>query len=80
MAFEQKDNTGALFRNDKKEKDSHPDYKGSALIDGVDMWIAAWVKEGKNGKFFSMSFTPKEDQKPSAKSSSIEDMEDDLPF
>ena len=77
MAFEQKDNTGALFRNDKKEKDSHPDYTGSALIDGVDMWIAAWVKEGKNGKFMSLSFTPKEE---APKKQSIIDMDDDLPF
>ena len=42
---------GVLFRNDRKEKETHPDYKGSCEVDGVEMWISAWIKDGKNGKF-----------------------------
>lgn len=66
MAFEHKENTGSLFKNDKKEKDSQPDYKGKANIDGVMKDVAVWVKEGSNGKYFSMSFKPewKPDSKP----------------
>lgn len=62
MAFEIRDNTGTLFKNDRKEKDSHPDYQGNALIGGVDYWISAWIKDGKNGKFMSLAFKPKEER------------------
>jgi uncharacterized protein (DUF736 family) len=55
MPFELKDGQGNLFRNDRKEEDRHPDYKGQAMIDGTLYDIAAWLKEGKKGKFFSLS-------------------------
>lgn len=61
MAFEQKEGNGALFKNEKKEKDSHPDYRGDAKIGGKDYWLSAWIKEGKNGKFMSLSIQSKED-------------------
>lgn len=59
-------NTGILSRNDRKDSDRHPDFKGSADIEGTEYWISAWVKEAgpqaKNPgrKFFSMRFEPKE--------------------
>ena len=60
MAFEQKDNSGSLFKNDKKEKDSHPNAKGSAKIGGVEYWVSAWTKKDKNGNpWQSLSFTKK---------------------
>jgi uncharacterized protein (DUF736 family) len=56
--MEQKDNTGVIFKNDYKEKDSQPDYKGKALIDGVEKEIALWINESKNGKkYFSAAFS-----------------------
>jgi len=53
--YEQKPNTGAIFQNKKKEKDSHPDMKGDFNIEGQKFVIAGWWKEGKNGKFLSVS-------------------------
>lgn len=64
MAYETKPNSGSLFKNDRKEKETHPDYKGQALIGGVEMWVSAWIKEGKNGKFMSLSFTEKVSNSP----------------
>ena len=72
-----KNNSGVLFRNSKKKfkptddgakvpaddkEAKKPDYTGDATIDGVDYWMAAWIKESQkqNGaKYFSFAFTPK---------------------
>jgi hypothetical protein len=52
MAYEQKDMTGSLFVNSRKEKDTHPDYNGSVKIDGRDAWLSGWKKKDKNGNTF----------------------------
>ena len=60
MAYETKDNSGSLFKNNRKEKESHPDYNGQARIEGHDYWISAWLKEGNGKKFFSFAFKRKD--------------------
>lgn len=77
MPYEQKDMQGSLFKNEKKEKDTHPNATGSCLIDGVEYWISSWTKEGKKGKFQSLAFKRKEQQRGPAKEDN--DMED-IPF
>ena len=62
MAYEQRENSGTLFRNDKREKDTHPHAKGSALIDGVEYWVSAWTKEGKDGRYQSLAFKRKDER------------------
>lgn len=83
MAFELRDGSGSLFKNDRKEKETHADYRGDCKIDGTEYWLSAWVKESKNGKFFSLSIKPKDSQtapRPSTKSPEEEYHDSDLPF
>ncbi len=62
MAYEQKEGTGSLFKNEKREKDTHPHAKGSALIDGVEYWVSAWTKEGAKGRYQSLAFKRKDER------------------
>lgn len=74
---------GSLFRNDRKERDTHPDYTGTCQIEGVEYYINAWVKESKSGKkYFSFSFKAKDapTSEPYKTAPITDDMEDDLPF
>jgi hypothetical protein len=61
MAYEQKDNSGSIFVNDRKEKDNYFDRTGTALIDGTEYWVSGWLKKSKDGKpFLSLAFKPKD--------------------
>jgi uncharacterized membrane protein YgcG len=56
-----RDNSGALFKNDRKEKESQPDYKGSVTINGVEYWQSAWINVSRDGKtYMSQKFEPKQ--------------------
>jgi hypothetical protein len=83
MAYEMKELSGSLFKNQKKEKDTHPNAQGSCLINGVEYWISSWTKEDKNGnKWQSLAFKPKE-EKPAEKrkgGGSFSEMDSDIPF
>ena len=79
--MEKRDNSGVLFKADKKENDRAPDYKGNITVNGQDYWLSAWIKEGKSGKFMGLAVSPKEDYQPkqAPKKASFDD-DSDLPF
>jgi len=52
--YQQKPNTGNLFKNKNKKTPNQPDMDGTYMTEnGVIRRIAAWAKEGKNGRFLS---------------------------
>ena len=76
---------GALFKNDRKEKETHPDYNGTINVGGVDYWLNSWLKKDRNGKtYMSLSVKPKEPRQetpPATGSGSFEDdVNDEIPF
>ena len=55
MAYELKEGSGKLFKNDKKEKKEDRDYQGSIMINGKEHWFSGWINDGKTGKYLSVS-------------------------
>lgn len=80
--MQQRENSGALFKNDRKENPKHADYRGEINIDGKMYWLNGWVKEGKKGKFFSLAVKPQGERKDDKQSTTRrQDGDDrDIPF
>ena len=61
MADYDNTNSGALFKNERKETEKHADYRGSLNVDGTDYWVSSWIKTSKAGqKFMSLSVKRKD--------------------
>jgi hypothetical protein len=87
-------NRGALFKNERKEKETQPDYTGSLNVGGVDYFLDAWLKTAESGrKFMSVSVKRKEKQPEAAPApaparpaqrapakTGFDDMDDSIPF
>lgn len=85
---------GVLFKNDKKRAENHPDYTGNftltaallkeyeaAMVNGeVKVDLAAWIKEGRKGKFLSLSVNAPYKGERKTQSAPQGDDSDDAPF
>lgn len=60
MAYQLKEGQGSLFRNENRSSDKAPNARGEILIGGVLYELASWTKEGRKGKFQSLTAKPKE--------------------
>lgn len=86
--FELNNGSGFIFKNDRKQSENHPDYRGTIKTpEGDEFDISLWVKSNSKGSYFSVAVNPpyvpeeKEQQAP-PKSAPKADYKknDDLPF
>lgn len=54
-------NKGALFKNNRKERDTHPDYTGSINVEGHDYWLSGWLKTDKTGRQYMSTSVKRKD-------------------
>ena len=84
------DNRGAIWGNEKKVKDTQPDFTGSILVDGKDYFISGWKRKADaspKSPALSLAVTLK-DQQPQqsapaqtqAQAPAIVDSLEDIPF
>lgn len=82
-------NRGGLWKNARKDRDTHPDYTGSINVGGSDFWLSAWLKTARDGsKFMSLSVKPKDGDvrqggpasKPDRDADTRQPLDDDIPF
>ena len=79
--YERKDEA-ALWINDKREKDTHPHLRGTAVVEGVEYYVSAWKKkDGAHEKapVLSLRFTKKDEREGGGSAAPSGDGED-LPF
>ena len=79
------ENRGAIWRNDKKETDKHPDFTGKLDVEGTEYWVSAWKRTGDqpaNAPALRFSVKRKEESRsaPPPKEAPADNFNDDIPF
>ncbi len=85
MAYENKPNSGAMFKNENKKGDKHPDYTGTWYNEnGEKMSIAMWLNTSKAGKpYFSLAaqeWVDRTEEAPTPATAQTTATDEDLPF
>jgi hypothetical protein len=74
-------NRVALWKNDRRDKETSPQLKGQGMINGKEYWVSAWTnKDGGKKPLISLSFTLKDAPFESPKTVTDVNFDDDLPF
>jgi hypothetical protein len=90
-AMYDKTNKGTLRKNDKKQEDWHPDYRGQVNVEGVEYWIDATLKQWDDGtRYMALKVRRKEPAAPPASSPAskparsarpvVDELSDEIPF
>ena len=82
--FEHKPNTGNLHKSNT-EKEKAPEYTGSALIDGKEKDLSAYIRTSQRGKkyfhiIFKEPYVPQEKNSPPEEKKPINELNDEIPF
>lgn len=80
----EKQNKGAIFKNENKTNEKHPDYRGKINWGGIEIEVSMWVNKSKEGKsYFSVSlqepYKKMENSSDKMRNAPLE-LDDDLPF
>ena len=82
-----KDNDGAIWKNERREKDTHPHFTGNATVNGVEYWVSAWKRDAdanERAPALKFSCRPKEERTDSQRSHEAQApskyFDDDIPF
>jgi len=79
--YEERDMSGTLWKNDKGDNDKRPDMRGTVTIAGKQWELAAWTKQGRKGKFLSLSVQePREREQPAQDEPAGGDSDESMPF
>jgi hypothetical protein len=79
-------NRGSIWKNEDRKSDTHPQFKGSAEVNGVEYWVSGWLRKADanpKAPAMSFSFTAKEQQsapKPAQAQANDFDSGEDIPF
>lgn len=78
-------NRGQIWKNDDRKTETHPQFKGTVNVEGVEYWVSAWSrKPDANPKAPALSFSikKKEDEveAPSTDVVAQDSFDDTIPF
>ena len=84
MAWETRENSGSMFKNTRKERETHADMTGEINVNGKLYWINGWRKVDRNGNpWLSLSVRekqPRGDVAPTPTGEVKDILDDDIPF
>lgn len=67
-------NKGKLRKNEKKQEDWHPDYRGDLNFEGIDLWIDATLKQWPDGtRYMALKVRRKEPRSDAPRSVPAQD-------
>lgn len=80
MPMREVTNAGVLFKNDKRENEKQPTHTGKLNVNGTEYRLAAWVKEGQNGKYFSLKVSLPQERNEPRQQTRQEKIDDEIPW